>query len=361
MGIFDRKGKAEEETELERPAYTRRRRPRASQPTESKKKVFPQKPKPWGKAERYLVAILLGGSAITALILAVTARSGKLPGLPRFSSPDTSFSDTIIVENKDYVRTPAPSVKNAQEETINSWIELTQNLSGIYGFTIVRLGDSSTYGIHHREQYTAASLMKLPVLAALYQESERGFLDLDAEYVLSESDKVGGSGSIQYKAAGTRYTYRKLAEAMGKQSDNSAMNAVVKKLGVTRVKQAIEDFGMHESDYDENLTTPEDVANFFKKLWQAKLITPASRDEILNYLTETIYEDYLAAGIPDDITVSHKYGREVHVINDAGIVFTKKPFIVVMMSKGVVEREAEEVFVTLARTLYDGEKKASGM
>ena len=85
-------------------------------------------------------------------------------------------------------------------------------------------------------------------------------------------------------------------------------------------------------------------------------------------MTDTIYEDHLRAGIPEGVRVAHKYGREVHVVNDAGIVFSDNPYgpeapqgrgplVIVIMSKGVIEKEADNIFPELAKVVYGIETK----
>ena len=62
--------------------------------------------------------------------------------------------------------------------------------------------------------------------------------------------------------------------------------------------------------------------------------------------------------IPDfdeNIKVAHKYGRELHIVNDAGIVFSQKPYVVVIMSKGVVDEEADQAFPQLSKIIYEAE------
>lgn len=350
--MFNSKGDTKADSEM---AVRRRRRRRIKENENSTntRSHTPAPAKPWGKAERFLVVGFLLVTSFMALSLAVTARSGKLPGLPRIGANEYMFTDKIIVENHEPVIATVPK----SETMIREWNELTQNLSGVYGFYVVDLGTQESIESHSQETYTAASLMKLPVLFALYRESEKGTVNIDQKYSLREADKVGGSGSIQYKNAGTIYTYRELAKAMGQQSDNTAMRAVVNLLGETKVKQAIIDLGMRNTNYDDNSTTPEDIGIFFRKLWQAKMLSLASRDEILASLTKTIYEAHMAAGIPEDIRIAHKYGREIHVVNDAGIVFAKRPFVMVIMSKGVVEPEADQIFPMLAQSLYENQTK----
>lgn len=305
-----------------------------------------QKPKPWGKQERTLVLSLFGGMAFVSLCLALSARNGKLPGLPRVVAPDNLLRETIVLE--------PPTREEQWDRTLmqTEWNRLTQHLSGVYGFVVTDLVTGDSYGINDREIYTAASLMKLPVMMALYRESERGLVNLDSSYALSDADKVGGSGSIQGQKAGTVYTLRQLARAMGQQSDNTAFHVISTKLGSQTINKMITDIGMRDTDFTENTTTPSDIALLFKKMWQGNLISNKSRDEILDSLTKTIYEQFLAAGIPEGVRVAHKYGREIHVINDAGIVFGTHPTVITIMTKGVVEKEGETVFPSLAASLY---------
>jgi len=313
--------------------------------TRKKKKEF----KPWGKKERYWILGVLLGTILVSGILAMSARSWKLPGLPRISLPSFG-SGTIIIEKK------GNDLDETAKEVINSFKEKTKSLSGVYGLYVVRLSDNTNYGISQNETFEAASLIKLPVMAALYVEAENGDLDLETEYSLKDEDKVSGSGSLYGKPAGTILSYEDLVWYMGQQSDNTAFNVALNILGEEKVIEAIGKIGMKDTSLEKNETTPYDIGLFFQKLWDGEIVSKKSRDKILDSLTDTIYEEWLAAGIPDGIDVAHKFGREVHVVNDAGIVFADEPFVLVILSKGVVEREADEIFPELSKTVYDMER-----
>jgi beta-lactamase class A len=210
---------------------------------------------------------------------------------------------------------------------------MSQAASGVYGFYILNLNTEENYGVNEDEAFQAASLIKLPVMAAIYSEYEKGNLDLD--------DNAGDS----------EYSYRGMVEAMGKRSDNTAFNLGVELLGEDLIESYIDKLGMSNTSYEGNETTPRDIGIFFKSLWERKIVDRGSRDEILKSLTDTIYEDWIPAGIPD-VRVAHKFGREVHVVNDAGIVFGEDPYVLVIMSKGVVEAEADKLIPELAGLLH---------
>ncbi|RLC31947.1 hypothetical protein DRH13_02335, partial [Candidatus Woesebacteria bacterium] len=309
-------------------------------------------PEPWGKKERYLVFCVLIATILVSIILAFSARSWKLPGLPKISLP-SFWSGTIVIE-KDKAELDEIAI-----ETISSFKEKTKNLSGVYGFYVIRLNSGVSYGVNERDIFEPASLNKLPVILAMYIKAEKGDIDLETTYTLKDSDKVAGSGSLYGKPEGYELTYRELLKYMGKESDNTAANIARSILGEEDIRQAISTIGMDNTVVigEDQETTPYDIGLFFEKLWEGDIVSKKHRDEILEYLTDTIYEEWLAAGIPSDTDVAHKYGREVHVVNDAGIIFTDEPFILVLLSKGIVEREADQVFPELSRVIYRQETK----
>lgn len=245
--------------------------------------------------------------------------------------------------------TPAPALKQ-EREAIEKMIE---PLRGKYGLYFQDLTNGEVLAINTQEKFTAASLIKLPVMLTLYREAEAGRIKLDAVYKLQEADRRGGAGSLQYKAVGYEVTYRQLAELMGKQSDNTAFAIVSRQLGAERIQATIDGLGMKNTSFVDNVTTAEDVGIFWERLYRGKVISDKNREEIFSFLTNTIWEDRIPAGLPKEIKVVHKIGTEVRVISDAGIVFAPKPFILVIMSEGVNEIEAKKALPEIARKVYD--------
>ncbi len=321
-------------------------------PKNKRKRKEPKKP--WGKKERMLVLFFLVVTAGWSVYLSLSARSWKLPNIPRFKLPQLSipfFSEqTIVIEGRKEDQAKA-------SEAITKFSKKTDGLSGVYGLYVVKPNTGFSYGLYEHETFQAASLIKLPVMAAMYMEAENGELDLNDKYLLKSGDKIAGSGSLHNKPVGYEITYRNLIRLMGKQSDNTAFNICRKMLGDKKIEDVIVKIGMRNTSLENNTTSPEDVGVFFEELWIGNVVNNTHKEEIIDYLTDTSFENWLAAGIPDEIRVAHKYGREVHVVNDAGYVFANEPFILVILSKGVVEREADEVIPELARGIYSIEVK----
>jgi len=251
---------------------------------------------------------------------------------------------------------PTPTAsEESREKTIAEVREKTRGFQGEYGFYVYNLVGRYQYGDRQERVFQAASLIKLPVMLALYQEAEEGRLDLEEEYSLKNEDKLAGTGSLQNKPAGTVVTYRQLARLMGNQSDNTAFGIVRKKLGDEKIKETIRNLGMEKTDLSENETSPYDIGLFFKKLYAGGVVSRTSRDEIIEALTDTLFEDRIPAGVPEGVKVSHKIGNETGSYSDAGIVFSSKPFVLVVMSKNASEDQAPGVMAQIARIVFEAE------
>lgn len=359
--VFFRKAKDDYEVdELEERVRARpkTREFRDLKPENKRKRKEPKKP--WGKSERLLVLFFILVTAGASAFLAFSARSWKLPGIPRikmpsFITPPFLQEETIVIEGKKKDQEKANRVKAEFRSRVDM-------LSGVWGLYVVRFDDgfsydrkvaSFAYGVNESETFQAASLIKLPVMAGMFMEEEDGRLDLEDKYILKNSDKVVGSGSLYSKPAGFETTYRNLVRLMGKQSDNTAFNIARKTLGDEKIGEIITKLGMTGTDLSRNETTPKDIGGFFEDLWLGDVLNSGNKEELLEFLTDTAYESWLSAGIPDETRFAHKYGRELHVVNDAGVVFASKPFVLVILSKGVVEGEADGVFPELAKAIYD--------
>src|SRR4030042_6465036 len=240
---------------------------------------------------------------------------------------------------------------------LNQIQSLTKDLRGKYGVYVYELEDKNQYGVYQNEKFPAASLMKLPVMLLFYQEVEKGKINPEAKYTLKEGDKVLGAGILPGKSVGTVYTYRQLVEYMGQYSDNTAFKVMRQILGDDKIQQTIDDLGMTKTSLEDFETSPADIGLFFQKLYQGKIINYENRDELLEFLTKTAYEDWLPAGVPKKIKVAHKIGRDTGTFSDAGIIFTDKPYIIVIMSKEARENEANEFLPKISQTVFDFENK----
>lgn len=315
-----------------------------------KPRLFPDfsgKKTPKEKRLARLALLFVFGFTILFTGLAISYR--ELPRfLRRLNEP------TTVVSQKFSQPTPTATPTPKLEKERQAVEQIIAPLRGTYEVYFQDLDKGDSFSINGQEKITAASLIKLPTLLALYREVDAGRVDLETVYKLQAKDKKEGAGSLQGKPDGFEITYRDMARLMGQQSDNTAFNIIANKiLGGEKIQATIDRLGMRQTSFADNLTSAEDIGLLFRKLYQERVVSDKGRDEILSFLTNTIWEDRIPAGIPKGIKVSHKIGTEAGVISDAGIVFGQKPFILVLMSQNANEIEAKKALPEITKKIYE--------
>lgn len=295
------------------------------------------------RKNNFLVLLVFLGTVLASLFVIVVRE------WPKLAEKIGASGTTVINFTKPTISLFSPRL----EKTGGEIRELLSDLQGTYGIYVYNLTTGEEFGIKENEVFPAASLIKLPVFAAVYQDEEKGNLSLTTKYILKEADKVGGAGSMYYAKPGTVYTYQKMLELMGKQSDNTAFSVFTKLLGKEKIQEVIDYLGMKNTSFAENKTTPADIGRFFREMYWGNQGNRGYQGKILENLTDTIWEDRIPAGVPEEIRVSHKIGTEVGVISDAGIVFGKKPYILAILSRDVLEKEAKEALPKISLMIYE--------
>lgn len=264
---------------------------------------------PWGKKERLFILSLLVITVFVSVFFSFSSGNFEVPRLPNFSLDNIFKGETVIIGDKTAVEKAVRQKK--AEKTVNDFKNRTGDLKGTWAFEVIDPSGDFRFGVNQENRMQAASLIKLPLM--LYAEG-----------------KVDDS---------------KL-EAMGKRSDNNVFNELVKKFGKGTIQDYIDSLAMENTSLEENMTTPSEVGDIFLKLYKDK------NEKILGFMTDTIFENWIKKGIPEGIRVSHKYGREIGVVNDAGIIYSQNPFILVIMTQEVNELEADRLIPELTKMIY---------
>jgi beta-lactamase class A len=214
---------------------------------------------------------------------------------------------------------------------------MTGTLQGTYGVWAEDLPTGATFGQHEHQQFVAASVIKVFILVALYQQAAAGKVSLDEKITTTAADIQNyGTGSIRYDPVGTSYTLAELARRAAKQSDNTAAYLIEKRLGQQFIQDQARAWGCTDTSIADDRTTPADVGTLFAKVASRQLLPPQQALDLLGLLTDTDFEDRLPALLPAYAVVSHKIGTEANgVINDAGVVaMPTRTYVLAIMSTG---------------------------
>ena len=204
--------------------------------------------------------------------------------------------------------------------------------------------DSGKYiDIKASTPYAAASIIKIPVLIQLFKSIEANQLTIYDEMTLTPYYKAEGSGDLQTKSIGNKYTVDELARVMITKSDNSATNMLMSKIGsMTDVNSGIRSWGLKNTHINNwlpdidgtNYTTARDLATMLYNLDNPGFLNINSREYMVDYMSHVENNRLIQAGLDPKALFVHKTGDIGKMLGDAGIVFTPsgKKYIVVILA-----------------------------
>ncbi len=279
--------------------------------------------------------------------------------------------------NAESVRAAEEKVR-LQHRRQAAWSQLKRDLSAeirrFDGQAGVVVEDLSTgWRLVHQpdRRFPAASVIKVPMMTACFEAAREGRLDLAAPIVVRPADKVSGSGVLKALPGRTTVKTSKLVEWMITQSDNTATNVLMSRLGMdyfnrhfrrmglsgTRLARRMMDFSKRKKGV-ENYTTAQDMAEVLRSIYRADAVEPAVSKICLELLKRQKMRDRIPAKLPEGTPVAHKTGLERSVCHDAGIIFTRKGDLLVCVltqrkaRKGQGSQPAKRFIARLAERTY---------
>lgn len=223
--------------------------------------------------------------------------------------------------------------------------------------------DSGKYvDIKASESYSAASIIKIPVLIQLFKSIEANQLTIYDEMTLTPYYKAEGSGDLQTKVLGSKYSIDELARVMITKSDNSATNMLMSKMGsMVDVNSGIREWGLKNTQVNNwlpdiegtNYTTARDLATMLYNLDNPGFLNINSREYIIDYMSHVENNRLIQAGLDKSALFVHKTGDIGKMLGDAGIVYTQsgKKYIVVILANRPYNAPQGKDFIQKASSL----------
>ena len=235
---------------------------------------------------------------------------------------------------------------------------------GTYGVVVLDPDSQTKISFRGEEQFMAASIGKLPVLATLYRAAAQEELDLEEEIpVLPEDIRDYGDGEIPEVPTDELLTLRESAFRMINHSDNVAWSMLDRRLGAERIREELAEMGIEDSWYSDGLygyyTTPEDVLILVEKISDPLFTSEELSAEMLNDMTDTNLEDRIPGKLPLEVRVAHKTGTYEDNFGDAGVMFYEDPrgvvkrYYLVVLAKGAGEDEVRDAIQSISQVVYE--------
>jgi beta-lactamase class A len=198
------------------------------------------------------------------------------------------------------------------------------------GLFILDLSTGDYADLSGGKTFPAASVIKLPILIAFFQDLDAGKVSLTEKLVMSPNLIASGSGYMQDLAPWSSYSAQYTIGKMIETSDNTATNMIIKRLGGARVlNQRFRSWGLRDTTIRNwlpdlrgtNTVSAQDLALILAKLAKGNLLSDSSQARAVAILKTCSTRSLLVPGIGSGAQIAHKTGDIGFAIGDAGIIF----------------------------------------
>jgi beta-lactamase class A len=218
-------------------------------------------------------------------------------------------------------------------------------------------------GINEKENFSPASLLKVPIMIAALKKAEADptFLNRKLQYTQQlDLNVVPNIKDPHLIKIGNSYTVENLIERMIEYSDNEAKELILRNLEGSFIIKVMTDIGVNVSgDMNKDFISVKDYSGFFRLLYNATYLSRSLSEKALGILSKTSFDKGLLAGLPKGLTVSHKFGERaysdsnVKQLHECGIVYhDKTPYLICVMTRGTDFAQLEPVIADISGIVY---------
>ena len=201
--------------------------------------------------------------------------------------------------------------------------ELSKDFKGGYGIYVRNLKTGSTAEINPDTLFPTASMIKVPILCALFDRIDRGELKYSQEMVYRDSMAYGGTGVAHLFKDSAKVPLSELVWLMIAISDNTAalwcqflagtgiaINEWLEKNGFhqTRVNSRTPGREANRSEYGWGQTTPREMAELLALIREGKAVNAEASEEMYRVLSKAYWDGEALSQIPPTIHVAAKNG-----------------------------------------------------
>ncbi|WP_252504301.1 serine hydrolase [Sporosarcina sp. Marseille-Q4943] len=258
-------------------------------------------------------------------------------------------------------------MKNA----MGSWSVAVEDVNEVASFSLN--GDKSVY---------AASLIKVPIMAAVFAVAEEGGLRLGDRLPLRRDDIVGGCGVLQFMTPGIELPIHDLVTLMIIQSDNTATNMLIDLIGMEKIQAVMTELGMDRSEIhhrlmivqanriNSNEITPSDMNGLLTQIARGQCVSLHASEQMVRIMKQQQLSNGLIDSLPAKNTsivgaipeweFAGKTGNVEGIMHECGLLYVRgRCMAVSVLSKGCAEEEAREMIAQIGSEVYayaSGEK-----
>lgn len=240
---------------------------------------------------------------------------------------------------------------------LNEYVASSPDDLGVY-FEYLPSGVS--IAVNATDSYLLASLLKVPMVMAIYHKIDMGELQRDTKVTIIEKDLDSKFGRLWEKGAGHQITIEEAVKLVLTESDNTAKNVLLRQIKMEDLANVFDYLDIpKESEEEGPVVSPKNYSSILRSLYLSSYLPKDKSNEILKIMTEAVHTDRLRAGVPEQVRMAHKIGvyekvdAMADVYTDCGIVYVShRPYILCVMTRSTLD-QAKAHIATVSKIVYD--------
>lgn len=247
------------------------------------------------------------------------------------------------------------------KKIINEKIETLQ--ASHISFYYRDLNNGPWFGINEDENFSPASLLKVPLMMAYFKKAslDSSFLNNKIFYDEAERTLEINVPEEERLKNGQEYSIIELITRMISFSDNSSFELLSKSISAEEIEKIHRDLGITvpSEKVPENFISVQEYASLFRVLYNSSYLSRELSEKALEILSTTSFKDGIVAGMPEKTVVAHKFGirdyqnTEKKQLHDCGIVYaSNNPYLICVMTRGADLENLSKTIKDVSQAVY---------
>ncbi len=236
------------------------------------------------------------------------------------------------------------------EKELHALREIAEKMSALPGHTGLYYKNLVTgfeFGVRENEVFSAASVIKLPLMMHILKECHAGRMSMHEKLTAAESDKVPICGALTLFTGSVEADIRTLCRLMISISDNTATNLLINRATLEGAAEGFRSLGLTKTRltrllFDaeasragkQNVICLREMGMLLEQLYRRAFVSPAVSKEALDMLFLQQVDHKLNGKICGAVPIAHKTGEDDELSNDVGIVYGRQPFVICFAGHG---------------------------
>lgn len=227
-----------------------------------------------------------------------------------------------------------------QKPSLSNDVEsILKDTEGNYGIYIKNLSSGKTFALNEHREFDPASLYKMWVMGAVYEQIKEGKLKEDDTLVV-DIEALNKKFDIDPEDAELKegvidFSIKSAIEQMITISHNYAALILLEKAGNDNINDFLKRYGLDDSSIGPVIkTTAKDISQFLEGIYKGEVVDAQYSQKMIDVLVKQQVNDRLPKYLPEGTKIAHKTGNLGFFENDAGIVYSPAgDYIIVVLTE----------------------------